>query len=127
MPEIVIPDDGYDALERPEAEREAAVRQELAVSLYNRGVLPFGKARALGDRGRDEPGLGTAGGVSRFGIKRRTPHYWRVAMPPGTEGRTGRPPPGGRPAVTPRTTPVRPGSSRRGPGRRTTRVRASYR
>ena len=49
MPEIVIPDDVYDALELPEEEREAAVRQELAVSLYDRGVLSFGKARALAD------------------------------------------------------------------------------
>ena len=47
MPEVVIPDDVYDALELPEEEREAAVRKELAVPLYDRGVLPFGKSRAL--------------------------------------------------------------------------------
>jgi predicted HTH domain antitoxin len=50
----VIPDDVYDALELPEEEREAAVRQELAVSLYDRGVLPFGKAQALADLSKVE-------------------------------------------------------------------------
>lgn len=54
MPEIVIPDDVYDALELPEAERESAVRLELAVSLYDRGILSFGKARQLADLSKVE-------------------------------------------------------------------------
>lgn len=47
MPEIAIPDEVYDALELPEGEREESVKRELAVSLYERGVLSFGKARVL--------------------------------------------------------------------------------
>ena len=54
MPEIVIPDDVYDALELPEGERESTVRRELAVSLYARGALSFGKARALADLSKAE-------------------------------------------------------------------------
>lgn len=54
MPEIVIPEDVYDALELPEGERESAVRRELAVSLYARGALSFGKARALADLSKVE-------------------------------------------------------------------------
>jgi len=45
--EIEIEDDIYDALRVPEAERDAAVKTELAVSLYDRGILSFGKARDL--------------------------------------------------------------------------------
>jgi predicted HTH domain antitoxin len=47
MAEIEIDDDVYEALNVPEAEREATVKTELAVSLYDRGVLSFGKARVL--------------------------------------------------------------------------------
>jgi len=47
MAEIEIEDDIYEALRIPDDEREAAVKTELAVSLYARGVLSFGKARAL--------------------------------------------------------------------------------
>lgn len=54
MPEIVIPDDVYDALELPEEERESVVLRELAVTLYARGVLSFGKARALTDLSKAE-------------------------------------------------------------------------
>lgn len=54
MPEIVIPDDVYDALELPEDERESTVQRELAVSLYDRGILSFGKARALADLSKRE-------------------------------------------------------------------------
>jgi predicted HTH domain antitoxin len=46
---VVIPDGVYDALELPEEERESSVRQELAASLSDRGVLSFGKARTLAD------------------------------------------------------------------------------
>jgi len=49
MAEIEIDDEIYDALTVPEDERDATVRTELAVSLYDRGVLSFGKARALAE------------------------------------------------------------------------------
>lgn len=47
MATIEIDDDVYDALQLPEGERSAAIKRELAVSLYARDVLSFGKARAL--------------------------------------------------------------------------------
>jgi predicted HTH domain antitoxin len=49
MPEIEIADEVYEALALPETEREATLKRELAVSLYARGVLSFGKARRLAD------------------------------------------------------------------------------
>ncbi len=47
MAEIEIDEEVYEALDLPGEDREAAVKTELAVSLYDRGILPFGKARAL--------------------------------------------------------------------------------
>jgi predicted HTH domain antitoxin len=47
MVTIEIDDDVYEALQVPEAERPQAMKQELAVSLYARGILSFGKAREL--------------------------------------------------------------------------------
>jgi len=47
MAEIEIDDDIYDALSLPEEKRDAAVKRELAVSLYAQGILSFGKAREL--------------------------------------------------------------------------------
>lgn len=47
MAEIEIADDVYDALRLPEDEREATLKAMLAVSLYEEGVLSFGKAREL--------------------------------------------------------------------------------
>jgi len=47
MATIEIDDDVYEALQLPEEERSAALKRELAVSLYARDVLSFGKARAL--------------------------------------------------------------------------------
>lgn len=47
MPAIEISDDVYDAIRLPESERDGVVREELAVSLYARGALSFGKAREL--------------------------------------------------------------------------------
>lgn len=44
---IQIPDDIFEALKIPEKEREDELRTELAVSLYARGALSFGKAREL--------------------------------------------------------------------------------
>jgi predicted HTH domain antitoxin len=54
MAEIEIDDEIYEALNVPEGERDATVRTELAVSLYDRGVLSFGKARALADLSKRE-------------------------------------------------------------------------
>ncbi|WP_137291327.1 UPF0175 family protein [Natronorubrum halophilum] len=47
MAAIEIPEEVYDALRLPEDEREGVMREELACSLYDRGVLSFGKAREL--------------------------------------------------------------------------------
>lgn len=44
---IRIPDDIFEALKIPEKEREQELQIELAVSLYARGALSFGKAREL--------------------------------------------------------------------------------
>lgn len=49
MTTIEIDDEVYEALRLPEAERPQALKTELAVSLYARGVLSFGKARALAE------------------------------------------------------------------------------
>jgi predicted HTH domain antitoxin len=42
-----IPDDVLSALRLPPAEAEGEMRKELALGWYTRGVLGFGKARAL--------------------------------------------------------------------------------
>ncbi|MFU8866627.1 UPF0175 family protein [Natronococcus sp.] len=47
MAVIEIPEEVYDALRLPEEEREGVMREELACSLYDRGILSFGKAREL--------------------------------------------------------------------------------
>ena len=49
MATIEIDDEVYDALQLPEGERLQALKEELAVSLYAREVLSFGKARALAE------------------------------------------------------------------------------
>ena len=49
MAAITLPEDVYDALRLPEDEREDVIREELAISLYVRGALSFGKARELAD------------------------------------------------------------------------------
>jgi predicted HTH domain antitoxin len=68
MAEIEIDDEVYEALKIPEAEREAMVKTELAVSLYDRGVLSFGKARALA-------GLSTVAFHSLLGEREIERHY----------------------------------------------------
>ena len=47
MATIEIDDEVYEALQLPERERSQAMKEELAVSLYARDVLSFGKARML--------------------------------------------------------------------------------
>jgi len=54
MATIEIDDEIYEALQIPEGERSQAMKQELAVSLYARDVLSFGKARALADLSKRE-------------------------------------------------------------------------
>jgi predicted HTH domain antitoxin len=44
---LEIPGDLVDALRVPPEEHEARLRQELAIRLYQKGLLPFGKAREL--------------------------------------------------------------------------------
>ncbi len=44
---IEIPEDVLEALRLPPDEIEEELRKELAVALYARKLLPFGKARAL--------------------------------------------------------------------------------
>ena len=54
MATIEIDDDVYEALQLPEGERSSAMKRELAVSLYARDVLSFGKARALAEMSKGE-------------------------------------------------------------------------
>ncbi|OYR54009.1 UPF0175 family protein [Halorubrum halodurans] len=54
MASIEIDDDVYDAVQLPEGERSQELKRELAVSLYARGVLSFGKARALAEASKRE-------------------------------------------------------------------------
>ncbi len=44
---ITIPDDVLAAMRLPEGDRERLLKVELAVALYQRGILPLGKARKL--------------------------------------------------------------------------------
>ena len=44
---INIPDDVWHAMKLPETEKQNHLLIELAVTLYQRGILSFGKARAL--------------------------------------------------------------------------------
>ncbi|WP_297063306.1 UPF0175 family protein [Thermococcus sp.] len=45
--EIVIPDDVISAMRLPRGEVERELRLDLAVVLYQRGILPLGKAAKL--------------------------------------------------------------------------------
>ena len=49
MPKLLveIPEDVTDALRLPPAEQEPVLRRELALALYQRGILAFGKSRRL--------------------------------------------------------------------------------
>ncbi len=49
MATIEIDEDVYEALKIPEKERPGAMKRELAISLYARDALSFGKARALAE------------------------------------------------------------------------------
>lgn len=54
MATIEIEDDVYEALQLPEGERSLAMKRELAVSLYARDILSFGKARSLAEMSKRE-------------------------------------------------------------------------
>jgi len=54
MATIEIDEEVYEALRAPERERPQMMKKELAVSLYARDVLSFGKARALADLSKRE-------------------------------------------------------------------------
>jgi predicted HTH domain antitoxin len=54
MATIEIDDDVYEALQLPEGERSPAMKRELAISLYARDILSFGKARALAEMSNRE-------------------------------------------------------------------------
>lgn len=47
MSEVDIPGDVFDSIKIPDREKSRELRLELAVSLYSRGALTFGKARQL--------------------------------------------------------------------------------
>jgi predicted HTH domain antitoxin len=49
MATLEIDDAVFEALQLPEGERSETMKRELAVSLYARDVLSFGKARALAE------------------------------------------------------------------------------
>ena len=51
---VEIPDDVTDALRLPPAERQRELRKELALALYQRGVLALGKASRLADVDRTD-------------------------------------------------------------------------
>lgn len=54
MSMVDIPDSVFESIRIPEGEKEEAVRLELAVSLYSRGALSFGKARELAGMSKEE-------------------------------------------------------------------------
>lgn len=54
MRTIDVPPDVYDALNVPEDERDDVLRRELAVTLYDEGILSVGKARELAGLSRRE-------------------------------------------------------------------------
>lgn len=73
MATIEIDDDVYEALKLPDGEKERAMKTELAVSLYDRGTLSFGKARTLA-------GLSTRDFHRLLGERRIERHYTREEL-----------------------------------------------
>ena len=67
--QLQIPDSVAQALRVPEERIEQELLRELAVSLYARGFLSFGKARELAGLGKYEFGqlLGTRGVSRHYG------------------------------------------------------------
>jgi len=65
---VEMPSDVAQALRVPPAEQPMRLRRELAVRLYQKGLLSFGKARALADMSKWEFHrlLGEEGVVRRY-------------------------------------------------------------
>jgi predicted HTH domain antitoxin len=55
--QLKIPDSIVDAIRLPRQDREQQLLIELAVALYARGILSFGKARELSGLGKYEFGI----------------------------------------------------------------------
>lgn len=51
---LEIPEQVVRSLKLPSAEKEAEIRKELALALYQRGILSIGKARTLAQLTRRE-------------------------------------------------------------------------
>jgi len=51
---LEIPDDFFEALRLPPEEKMIRLQRELAVRLYQKGLLSFGKARELAGMGKWE-------------------------------------------------------------------------
>lgn len=66
--QIAIPEEVYQALRLPPDNVVAELRKELAVALYARGILPFGKARLLA-------GIGVWEFVELLGDRHVVRHY----------------------------------------------------
>lgn len=54
--QLQIPDSVVQAIRLPEEEMAEELRVELAIALYSRGLLSFGKARELAEKGKYEFG-----------------------------------------------------------------------
>jgi predicted HTH domain antitoxin len=69
--QLQIPDSVIQAIRLPEEEIAQELRVELAVALYGRGLLSFGKARELAEKGKYEFGrlLGQRGITRHYGQK----------------------------------------------------------
>ena len=66
---LQIPDSVVQAIRLPEERIAQELRVELAIALYAQGLLSFGKARELAERGKYEFGrlLGERGIVRHYG------------------------------------------------------------
>jgi len=67
--QLQIPDSVVQAIRLPEERIAQELRVELAIALYAQGLLSFGKARELAERGKYEFGrlLGERGVVRHYG------------------------------------------------------------
>ena len=54
MSQVDIPGDVFNSIKIPESEKKEELKVELAVSLYDRGALSFGKARQLAEVSKAE-------------------------------------------------------------------------
>ena len=67
---LEFPADLAEALRLPAAEQPSRLRQELAIRLYQKGLLSFGKARELAAMGKWEfHQLLVSGRINRLGFR----------------------------------------------------------